>query len=130
MTRLDSLIADLSQLNSPYIAGRFVGGVSVIRFETEDDAVALANDSELGLGAYVQTGSLERAHRLAARLQAGLRQHQWLLQHGTGGAVRRLQAERLRALRRAHGSARIPADQDGFHRARAGGRLVHDIIYT
>jgi aldehyde dehydrogenase (NAD+) len=45
--------------------------LSVIRFETEDEAVALANDSELGLGAYVQTGSLERAHRLAARLQAG-----------------------------------------------------------
>jgi aldehyde dehydrogenase (NAD+) len=45
--------------------------LSVIRFETEDEAVALANDSELGLGAYVQTGSLARAHRLAARLQAG-----------------------------------------------------------
>jgi aldehyde dehydrogenase (NAD+) len=45
--------------------------LSVIRFETEDEAVAIANDSELGLGAYVQTGSLERAHRLAAKLQAG-----------------------------------------------------------
>jgi aldehyde dehydrogenase (NAD+) len=45
--------------------------LSVIRFETEDEAVALANDSELGLGAYVQTGSLDRAHRLAARLEAG-----------------------------------------------------------
>lgn len=45
--------------------------LSVIRFETEEEAVAMANDSELGLGAYVQTGNLERAHRLAAKLQAG-----------------------------------------------------------
>ena len=45
--------------------------LSVIRFETEDEAVAMANDSELGLGAYVQTASLDRAHRLAAQLQAG-----------------------------------------------------------
>jgi len=45
--------------------------LSVIRFETEDEAVAMANDSELGLGAYVQTASLDRAHRLAATLQAG-----------------------------------------------------------
>jgi aldehyde dehydrogenase (NAD+) len=45
--------------------------LSVIRFDTEDEAVAMANDSELGLGAYIQTGSLDRAHRLAARLEAG-----------------------------------------------------------
>ncbi len=45
--------------------------LSVIRFETEDEAVQLANDSEFGLGAYVQTTNLARAHRLAARLQAG-----------------------------------------------------------
>jgi aldehyde dehydrogenase (NAD+) len=45
--------------------------LSVMRFDSEDEAVAMANDSPLGLGAYVQTGSLERAHRLAARLEAG-----------------------------------------------------------
>jgi acyl-CoA reductase-like NAD-dependent aldehyde dehydrogenase len=45
--------------------------LSVIRFDTEEEAIAMANDSELGLGAYIQTGSLDRAHRLAARLEAG-----------------------------------------------------------
>jgi aldehyde dehydrogenase (NAD+) len=45
--------------------------LSVIRFETEAQAVELANDSEFGLGAYVQTRSLDRAHRLAAQLEAG-----------------------------------------------------------
>lgn len=45
--------------------------LSVMRFETEQQAIALANDSALGLGAYVQTRDLARAHRLAAQLQAG-----------------------------------------------------------
>lgn len=45
--------------------------LSVTRFKTEEEALHLANDSELGLAAYVQTSSLERAHRLAAKLEAG-----------------------------------------------------------
>jgi aldehyde dehydrogenase (NAD+) len=45
--------------------------LAVMRFETEEQAIELANDSEFGLGAYVQTRSLDRAHRLASRLQAG-----------------------------------------------------------
>jgi aldehyde dehydrogenase (NAD+) len=45
--------------------------LSVLRFDDEDEAVRIANDSEFGLGAYVQTTNLARAHRLAARLQAG-----------------------------------------------------------
>ena len=45
--------------------------LSVIRFRTEDEAVRIANDSEFGLGAYVQTTSLPRAQRLSAALAAG-----------------------------------------------------------
>lgn len=48
------------------------GPVLVItRFADEEEAVALANDSRFGLGAYVQTRDLGRAHRVAAALQAG-----------------------------------------------------------
>ena len=48
------------------------GPVLVITpFRDEDDAVALANDSRYGLGAYVQTRDLGRAHRVAAALEAG-----------------------------------------------------------
>jgi len=40
-------------------------------FETEDEAVALANDSPYGLNAMVFTENLRRGHRVAARLRAG-----------------------------------------------------------
>jgi 5-carboxymethyl-2-hydroxymuconic-semialdehyde dehydrogenase len=40
-------------------------------FATEDDGVAMANDTEFGLAATVVTGSAERAERVAARLSAG-----------------------------------------------------------
>lgn len=43
----------------------------VIPFSGEDEAVALANDSEYGLAGAVWTQSLARGHRVAAALQAG-----------------------------------------------------------
>ncbi|MFB6395850.1 aldehyde dehydrogenase family protein [Polymorphospora lycopeni] len=41
-------------------------------FDTEDEAVALANDSVYGLSASLFTGDTGRAHRVAARLHAGI----------------------------------------------------------
>lgn len=46
--------------------------VCLIPFDTEDEAVALANDTPYGLAAYVQTGDPARARRVAARLRAGM----------------------------------------------------------
>jgi gamma-glutamyl-gamma-aminobutyraldehyde dehydrogenase len=45
--------------------------LAVIGFDTEDEAVRLANESSFGIAASVWTGSLSRAHRVAARLQVG-----------------------------------------------------------
>jgi len=45
--------------------------LSVLRFHDEAEAIALANDSELGLGAFVYTADLARAYRVAAQLEAG-----------------------------------------------------------
>ncbi|GAB2483074.1 aldehyde dehydrogenase family protein [Jatrophihabitans fulvus] len=45
--------------------------LSVIPFDEEDDAVTIANESEFGLAGYVWTENLRRAHRVAARLEAG-----------------------------------------------------------
>jgi len=41
------------------------------RFETEAEALALANDTKYGLNAMVFTENLSRAHRVAAKLKAG-----------------------------------------------------------
>ncbi len=46
--------------------------LSVLRFSTEDEVVAKANDSDFGLGAYLHTRDASRVHRVAAALQAGM----------------------------------------------------------
>jgi aldehyde dehydrogenase (NAD+) len=43
----------------------------VIPFDTEDEAVALANDSDFGLAAGIWTTNVQRAHRVAAAVRAG-----------------------------------------------------------
>ncbi len=45
--------------------------LAIIPFDSEEDAVAMANDSPYGLAAYLQTGDPERAKRVAAKLRAG-----------------------------------------------------------
>ena len=45
--------------------------VSVMRFREEDEAVRIANDTPYGLNAFVQTTDLNRAHRVARRLESG-----------------------------------------------------------
>ncbi len=44
---------------------------AVMPFDTEDEVVALANDTEYGLAAGVWTSNLARAHRVSGRLDAG-----------------------------------------------------------
>ncbi|MDH4106792.1 MAG: aldehyde dehydrogenase family protein [Gammaproteobacteria bacterium] len=44
----------------------------IIPFETEDEAVAIANDTPYGLSGYVSSGDLEHARRIAARLRTGM----------------------------------------------------------
>jgi aldehyde dehydrogenase (NAD+) len=45
--------------------------ISIIGYEDEDDAVAIANDSPYGLAAYISSGNLERARKLSRRLRVG-----------------------------------------------------------
>jgi succinate-semialdehyde dehydrogenase/glutarate-semialdehyde dehydrogenase len=44
----------------------------VFRFETEEQAIAQANDTEYGLAAYLYTGSLARAWRVGEALEYGM----------------------------------------------------------
>jgi acyl-CoA reductase-like NAD-dependent aldehyde dehydrogenase len=46
--------------------------LSVIQVQSDDEAVAIANGGPYGLSPSIWTGSRARAHRLAARLEAGL----------------------------------------------------------
>jgi betaine-aldehyde dehydrogenase len=46
--------------------------MSILRFETEDEAVDRANDTEFGLAAGVFTRDIARAHRVVARIEAGV----------------------------------------------------------
>lgn len=43
----------------------------VLKFHDEDEAVEIANNSQYGLAAYIQSNDLKRVHRLAERLYAG-----------------------------------------------------------
>lgn len=43
----------------------------VVTFETEDEAIRLANDTEYGLGAYIFTEDIEKYRRVARQIQAG-----------------------------------------------------------
>jgi len=59
--------------NSARIAQEEIFGpvLCVIPFETDDEAVAIANDSIYGLGGGVQSANVERAEAIADRLQTG-----------------------------------------------------------
>ena len=66
-----TIFADVN--NSMRIAREEIFGpvLAIIPFDTEEDAVAIANDTPYGLAAYVQTGDAERAARLSRALRAG-----------------------------------------------------------
>ncbi len=61
-------IANDAELNTREVFGPVQ---AFMRFETEQEAVALANDTDYGLAAWVETTDLGRAHRLARDLDAG-----------------------------------------------------------
>lgn len=46
--------------------------LAIATFDTEDEAVALANDTEYGLVSYVYTESLSRGQRMIERLETGM----------------------------------------------------------
>ena len=46
--------------------------LSLTPFDTEDEAIALANATDYGLGAYIHTADLRRAHHVASQMQAGM----------------------------------------------------------
>lgn len=76
-----TIFADVN--NTMRIAREEVFGpvLAIMPFETEEEAIEIANDTNYGLAAYVQTGDPKRAERVASRLRAGM-------VHINGGAHR------------------------------------------
>ncbi|SLN37770.1 3-succinoylsemialdehyde-pyridine dehydrogenase [Pseudoruegeria aquimaris] len=46
--------------------------LAMIPFDTEEEAIEIANDTPYGLAAYIQTGDPERAGRVSTQLRAGM----------------------------------------------------------
>jgi aldehyde dehydrogenase (NAD+) len=66
-----TLFSDVDN-DSPLAREEIFGPVlSMMRFSTEEEAIAKANDNQYGLSAYVHTNDLRRAHRVARELESG-----------------------------------------------------------
>jgi delta 1-pyrroline-5-carboxylate dehydrogenase len=67
-----TIVADVA--NDSNIAQYEVFGpvLSVTPFDTEEEAIELANGTAYGLGGYIHTQNLGRAHRMAAALDSGM----------------------------------------------------------
>ena len=65
-------IADGLGLDAAPYCEEIFGPVCIVnRFSTEDEVVAMANDTRYGLNAMLFTENLSRAHRVASNLRAG-----------------------------------------------------------
>ncbi|WP_209125667.1 aldehyde dehydrogenase family protein [Alkalihalobacillus sp. BA299] len=58
--------------------------ISVITFETEDEAIEIANSTQYGLSAGIWTQDISRAHRITDQLQCG---QVFINHYGAGGGV-------------------------------------------
>ena len=60
--------------NEMQIAKKEIFGpvLSIIPFETEEEAIRITNDTEYGLGNYLQTEDKEKAKRVAKKLRSGI----------------------------------------------------------
>jgi acyl-CoA reductase-like NAD-dependent aldehyde dehydrogenase len=74
-----TLVADIEN-NNPLVAEEQFGpALPIIRYSTVDEAVAMANGLDVGLGASVWSADLDLARSVAARIQAGT---VWINSHG------------------------------------------------
>jgi acyl-CoA reductase-like NAD-dependent aldehyde dehydrogenase len=67
-----TVLADVAQ-DSVYVQEEIFGPVLTVQpFDTEEEAVRMANGTPYGLAAGLQTSDMARAHRVAAALRAGI----------------------------------------------------------
>ncbi|WP_457971662.1 aldehyde dehydrogenase family protein [Arthrobacter sp. D1-17] len=74
-----TLVADIDNDNPLVAEEQFGPALPIIRYSTVDEAVAMANSLEVGLGASVWSSDPAAAREVAARIQAGT---VWINKHG------------------------------------------------
>lgn len=67
-----TIIADVDQRSALAQQEVFGPVLAVTPFDTEEEAIALANGTAYGLGAYIHTENVRRAHYVASQMQAGM----------------------------------------------------------
>ena len=67
-----TVLTDITPENDAYREELFGPVAQVYRVQSEDEAVALANDTPFGLGSYLMTNDPEQAERVADRIDAGM----------------------------------------------------------
>jgi aldehyde dehydrogenase (NAD+) len=67
-----TVFADVTPEMTIYREEIFGPVLSILPFEDEEHAIAIANDTEYGLTNYIQTGDPERLRRVARRLRSGM----------------------------------------------------------
>jgi succinate-semialdehyde dehydrogenase/glutarate-semialdehyde dehydrogenase len=67
-----TVLTDITPENEIYREELFGPVAQVYRVRSEEEAVALANDTPFGLGSYVMTNDPEQAERVADRIDAGM----------------------------------------------------------
>jgi aldehyde dehydrogenase (NAD+) len=67
-----TVFADVTPEMTIYREEIFGPVLSIVPFEDEEHAIAMANDTEYGLTNYIQTGDTEKLRRVARRLRSGM----------------------------------------------------------
>lgn len=67
-----TILADVEQGSNLAQHEVFGPVLAVTPFDTEEEAIAIANSTEYGLGGYIHTQNLARAHNMAGALDAGM----------------------------------------------------------
>ncbi|MGO4103490.1 aldehyde dehydrogenase family protein [Leifsonia sp. YAF41] len=75
-----TLIADIDHDNALVVEEQFGPALPIIRYSDIDEAIALANSLDVGLGGSVWSSDLDKAREIAARLETGT---VWINSHGT-----------------------------------------------
>lgn len=75
-----TLVADIDPQNALVVEEQFGPALPIIKYTDLEEAIALANELEVGLGGSVWSNDREKAAAVASRIQAGT---VWINSHGT-----------------------------------------------